>query len=106
MVVEWQRLQVRSDILDRFLEKDAEIWTAALAREPGFVGKEVWVDAEEQEVILVIRWRSEEDWTGIAEDRLAEVEQRFRAAVPEGHDLLETRRYEALPTVPLGTRKR
>lgn len=100
MVIEWQRLQVRSDVLDRFLEHDAEIWTEALAREPGFVGKEIWVDEEEQEVILVIRWRSEEEWTGIPEDRLAEVEQRFRGALPEGYDILETRKYRALPTAP------
>lgn len=105
MVIEWQRLQVRPDTLDLFLEKDAEIWTAALAREPGFLGKEVWVDEESQEVILVIRWRSEEEWTGIPETRLAEVEQRFRAVVPEGHELLETRRYDALPTVPLPRRR-
>ena len=101
MVIEWQRLQVRPDMLDLFLRKDAEIWTEALASEPGFLGKEIWLDEAAQEVILVIRWRSEEEWQGIPAERLAEVEQRFRSEVQEGVEILESRSFRSIPTAPV-----
>ena len=101
MVIEWQRLQVRSDVLELFLRKDAEIWTEALAGEPGFLGKEIWLDEAAQEVILVIRWRSEEEWQGMPAERLAEVEQRFRSEVQEGFELLESRSYRSIPSAPV-----
>jgi uncharacterized protein (TIGR03792 family) len=101
MVVEWQRLHVRPDVLDLFLRKDAEIWTEALVSEPGFLGKELWLDEAAQEVILVIRWRSAEEWKGIPAERLAAVEQRFRSEVQDGFELLESRAYRSIPSVPV-----
>lgn len=43
MVIEWQKIRVRPELRDLFLEKDREIWTAGLAHEEGFLGKEVWL---------------------------------------------------------------
>lgn len=93
MIVEWQRVRVEPGMRDRFLERDEEIWTAGLAREPGFLGKEVWLGEDESEMILVIRWESEEAWKGIPEVRLQELERRFRAELPDGYEILETRSY-------------
>jgi uncharacterized protein (TIGR03792 family) len=91
MVIEWQRFRVRPDTRDRFLASDAEIWTAGLAREAGFLGKEVWAgDEEDDDVILVIRWRSEEEWKAIPPERLADLEKRFRREVPEGYEIMES----------------
>ncbi len=93
MIVEWQRVRVEPGMRGRFLERDEEIWTAGLAREPGFLGKEVWLGDDESELILVIRWESEEAWKGIPGERLRELERRFRAELPDGHEILETRSY-------------
>lgn len=94
MVVEWQRVRVRPGMRERFVEKDAEIWTPGLAREAGFLGKEVWLGEEETEVILVIRWESHGHWKGIPQERLEAIEERFRRELPEGHGIVETRAYE------------
>lgn len=93
MVIEWQRVRMRPDLRQRFLERDEEVWTAGLAREPGFLGKEVWLGEDPGEVVLVIRWRSEEDWKGVAAGRLAELESRFRNGLPEGHEIVELKTF-------------
>lgn len=93
MVIEWQKIRVRPELRDRYLEQDREIWTAGLAREDGFLGKEVWL-GEGSEIVLVIRWDREEDWQGIAKERLDELDRRFREAVPEdGWERVEVRSY-------------
>jgi uncharacterized protein (TIGR03792 family) len=94
MVIEWQKVHVQPEVRDLYLEKDREIWTAGLAREGGFLGKEVWLGEEDCEVILVIRWKREEDWKEMPKERLDDLDRRFREAVPEGWELVETRSYE------------
>jgi uncharacterized protein (TIGR03792 family) len=93
MVIEWQKVRVQPEVRDLYLEKDREIWTAGLAREKGFLGKEVWL-GEDGDVILVIRWEREEDWKGMPKERQDDLDRRFREAVPEGWELVETRSYE------------
>lgn len=94
MIIEWQRVWVRPWLRERFVEKDAEIWTAGLAREAGFLGKEVWLGEDETEVILVIRWESREHWEGVSQERLDAIEERFRRELASGHEIVETRAYE------------
>lgn len=96
MVIEWQRVWVRPDLRDRFLEKDEEIWTAGLAAMDGFLGKEVWQGGEPGEIVLVVRWQSVEHWKGIPKARLDGLDERFRRELPEGHEIVETRNYEVL----------
>lgn len=96
MVVEWQRVKVRPEVRDRYLEKDAEIWTTGLESEPGFLGKEVWL-GEDGEVVLLIRWRSREEWQDIPPERLEELERRFRREIPdEAHEVIECKAYDVV----------
>jgi uncharacterized protein (TIGR03792 family) len=93
MVIEWQKVRVQPEVRSLYLEKDREIWTAGLAREEGFLGKEVWL-GEEGDIILVIRWKREENWKRMPKERQDDLDRRFREAVPEGWELVETRSYE------------
>jgi len=99
IVIEWQRMRVRPELRERFLKKDEEIWTAGLAREPGFLGKEIWL-GEDGEVVLVIRWASEETWKGVSLERLDELDRLFRAEISEGYELLEVRSWRAAGSGP------
>lgn len=95
MIVEWQRVRVRPELLERYLEADEAIWTAGLRQEEGYLGKEVWLDRERPgEVVLVIRWESERHWKGIPGERVEELERHFRERVPEGHEVAEMRAFE------------
>ena len=96
MVIEWKRVRVKPEARDRWLEKDREIWTVGLAREEGFLGKEVWL-GDGSEVIVVIHWRTEEDWKGIPQERLDGLTRRFSEAFPEDDwERLETRCYQVV----------
>ncbi len=95
MVVEWKRLRVRADLRQRFVAVDGQIWTAGLAGEPGYLGKEVWLDRGDPEAVaLAIRWRSAADLAGVARTRLDELARSFREAMPEGVEELATIVYE------------
>jgi uncharacterized protein (TIGR03792 family) len=99
LIIEWQKIRVRPELRDLYLEKDEEIWTAGLAQEAGFLGKEVWLGEEEivlSEIFLIIRWRSEEDWKGMPKERKDELDRRFRAALPEGWEVAEMRSYRVV----------
>lgn len=95
MVIELKRVRVREELRERYLALDAEIWTAGLAGEEGFLGKEAWIDLEDRaELVLVVRWQSERHWQALPEERLQELEQAFARELPAGWQELETRAFE------------
>ena len=85
MVIEWLKFQVKPELREQFVQKDAEIWTGVLSQYPGFLGKEVWISPDNlAEVVAVIRWESLEAWKSIPADVLKATEARFAAAMGEG----------------------
>jgi uncharacterized protein (TIGR03792 family) len=82
MVIEELRVSVPPDMIAQFVAADDLIWTAALSAQPGFVGKEIWRVADRpDEVRIVIRWASREDWKAVPRDLLEATEQRFVLAL-------------------------
>ncbi len=97
MVIEW--LQFRVPVADqlRYLAQDAAIWTAALAQNAGYLGKEVWVRADDPECVnLVIRWESRATWKAVPAGLLAETDAAFRAAMGAEYPVLECVDYEVV----------
>lgn len=96
MVIEMQKLRVRPELRERWLAADEEVWTTGLSSESGFMGKEVWIDLGENgdEILLVIRWRSQADWDGVPKPRLEALDRAFRERLPEGWEIVETRSYQ------------
>ena len=61
MVIEVLKFKVSPQLREKYIQKDAEIWTAALAKYPGFISKEVWINPNDStEVVLIIRWETRE----------------------------------------------
>ncbi|MGL5010911.1 MAG: TIGR03792 family protein [Paracoccaceae bacterium] len=90
MVIEWLRFVVPVADQARYFAADAEIWTAALAAQPGFLGKEVWCrhDAPDQ-VNLIIRWESRAQWKAVPEGVLRATDAAFRAAMGRDYPVIE-----------------
>jgi uncharacterized protein (TIGR03792 family) len=65
MVIEWLRFDVPTARRSAFLERDARVWTQALAKYPGFISKETWFEPQTNATIAVIRWQTLEDWKRI-----------------------------------------
>jgi uncharacterized protein (TIGR03792 family) len=82
MVIEWLKFRLDPQIREKFIEKDREIWTAALSLSPGYLGKEIWLDPNrDDEVILVVKWANREAWGLVPPDLLANTESEFEAAM-------------------------
>jgi uncharacterized protein (TIGR03792 family) len=82
MVIEHLTLRVPLALRSRFLEADAAIWTAVLSAQPGFLGKETWVDAADPKAVhLVIRWETRAAWKAVPADLLAATDARMTAAL-------------------------
>lgn len=95
MVIEWLRFQVPADQRERYIQVDDEIWTPALQTYPGFISKETWIAPDDEgAVILVIRWRTREEWKTIPEEDLVAIEARFDAALDFEYTMTESREFQ------------
>ncbi|PPS45621.1 TIGR03792 family protein [Chroococcidiopsis sp. TS-821] len=95
MVIELLKCKVDPELRERYLQLDAEVWTKALAKCPGFLGKEVWLNPKEaSEVILVIRWATKEQWKAIPEEFLLQVEKIFSQQMGQTYQIVESVEYQ------------
>ncbi len=96
IAIEWLRIQVNPLQREQYLQIDAEIWTSALTKYPGFIDKTVWLNPNnEAEVIIIIRWASREQWFSIPRAELETIQQRFDQAFPFKYRIQEVREYQA-----------
>jgi uncharacterized protein (TIGR03792 family) len=95
VVIEWLEFQVPAADRERYVRIDDDIWTLALQRYPGFIGKETWIDPQDLErVVLVIHWQSRDAWKAIPEADLAEIEQRFDQTFATPYQLVTSREFQ------------
>jgi uncharacterized protein (TIGR03792 family) len=105
MVIEWLKFQVAEELREAFIQKDEEIWTAALAQYPGFLGKEVWISPQDpQIVILVIHWETLDAWKSIPQDYLNATEKRFNQEFTQNtYKIVETEEYNVRKFIQSGS---
>lgn len=98
MVIEFLKIEVSPEDREQYLQIDEKIWTKALAKFPGFMGKEVWLNPNKPlEVVLIIRWASREEWKSISYQLLAEIEAQFALATSSiYHQIVESGEYEVI----------
>ena len=74
MIIEWLRFKVPPEKWEAFIQRDEEVWTAGLKKIPGYLGKEIWVDAAENEVVMLIRWETREQWKSVPQSIIDELD--------------------------------
>lgn len=95
VVIELLKVKVVPQLREQYIQKDAEIWTQALAKLAGFLSKEIWLNPHEPgEVILIIRWASREQWKSISNDVLKVLEQQFAAHMKDTYQIIESSEYQ------------
>ena len=89
MVIEWLRFKVPPEKWEEFILRDEEVWTAGLRSFSGYLGKEVWVDAVENEVVMLIRWETKEHWKSVPQSTIDELDSKMgdlRFAIAESRE--------------------
>ncbi len=82
MVIEELTFSVPVGDQPRFLAHDTAIWTRALAAQPGYLGKEVWREADAPDRLhLIIRWVDRAAWKAVPAEVLAHADADFVAAL-------------------------
>lgn len=95
MVIEWLKIKVAPELREKFIAKDAEIWTAKLSSYPGFLSKEVWINPEiPTEVVLIIHWQTLEQWKSIPVNILIETDKLFTKEFGEPQEIIEAAQYQ------------
>lgn len=82
-VVEHLRIQVPSDGRQAWLEAERGSWEPWLARQKGFIGRDLLWDPETEEGTLLIRWSCREAWKAIPEREVELVQERFEQLARE-----------------------
>jgi uncharacterized protein (TIGR03792 family) len=94
VVIELLKFNVAPEQRENFIQQDAEIWTAALAKYPGFLGKEVWINPQDgTEVTFIIRWMTKAQWQAIPLEDLVVIEHKFTQAMGKSYPIVEFREY-------------
>lgn len=80
-VVEHLKLKVPAVAREVWLEAEASTWESWLARQEGFLGRDLFWDREREEGILLIHWASRRQWKAISQEEVERVQQDFARRV-------------------------
>ena len=82
-VVEQLRVQVPSQDRQVWLKAELSSWEPWLAKQKGFIGRELFWDPQSEEATLLIRWSSREAWKAIPQQEVEAVQERFEQLARE-----------------------
>ena len=80
-VVEQLRLQVPAEQRELWLAAERSTWEPWLARQDGFLGRELLWDPRHGEATLLIRWASRRQWKAIEQAEIDTVQANFEEQV-------------------------
>ena len=94
IAVEYLRVKVAPEEVDRFVQADRDIWTPFLSKQPGFLNKQVLCSMKTPgEVVILTQWRSREEWKSISVESLAATNDKFVALMGRVVPFTETGEY-------------
>jgi uncharacterized protein (TIGR03792 family) len=82
-VIEHLKVKVPEAARQAWLEAERGSWEPWLARQEGFLGRDLLWNPETEEGTLLIRWRNRETWKAIPEQEVVAVQQRFEQLARE-----------------------
>ena len=68
---------------EAWLKAEQGSWEPWLAKQSGYLGRDIFWDAEQEEGILLIRWASREQWKSIPQAEVDVVQARFEQLARE-----------------------
>ncbi len=84
IVVEYLRLDVQEQARQAWIKAEKESWEPWLAKQSGFLGRQMFWDKEKEEAMLLISWANREDWKSIPQSEVDAVQAQFEKLAREG----------------------
>ncbi len=92
--IEYLRVKVLPEEVDRFVQADREVWTEFLSKQPGFLSKQVMCSTKNPgDVMIITQWRSRAEWKGISQALLEETDRKFTQVMGRSVPFTETGEY-------------
>ena len=95
MVIELLKFRISPKDREKYIQRDALIWTAALADYPGFLGKELWINPNNpEELVMVIRWETRQQWNSILQEEIDAIAEKFDKDLEFTYEMVESSEYQ------------
>jgi len=77
MVIEELRLKVPADTKAAWLNAEKEIWEPWLSSQDGFLGRQLFLNKEKEEALILVNWKSKKLWKSIPMSEVNVVQEKF-----------------------------
>ena len=76
-ITEELRLKVPYKFNEVWLKAEKQVWDPWLAIQEGFLGRQIFLDKEREEALILILWESKKSWKSIPMSEVNQVQKKF-----------------------------
>ena len=86
-ITEELRLTVPADLKETWLEAEKNIWEPWLSSQNGFLGRQIFWDKENEEALILVKWKNRDFWKNISIKEVNKIQERFEKEVQSSLNL-------------------
>ena len=80
-IIEELRLKVPSEYKEIWLKAEEEVWEPWLAKQDGFLGRQIFYNQKTGEALLLVKWKSRNLWKNISEEEVNKMQKIYEETV-------------------------
>ncbi len=90
-IIEYLKIRVPASFRDAWINTEKETWEPWLKQKEGFVGRQMYLNEQTEEAILLIGWESRQKWKSISQNEIDDLQRlyenvaRTRVGIEEGN---------------------
>ena len=81
IVYEQLRLKIPSHYKSVWLDAEREIWEPWLSKQDGFLGRQIFLDKENEEALILVKWKNKKLWKNISMEEVNQIQKKFEENV-------------------------
>ena len=86
-ITEELRLNVPAKYKKAWLNAESQIWEPWLARQEGFLGRQIFYNEKKEEALLLVNWENKKLWKNISIKEVNKIQEKFENKVMESLNL-------------------
>ena len=86
-VTEELRLNIPAKYKKAWLEAEKQIWEPWLAKQEGFLGRQIFYNDEKEEALLLVNWENRKLWKKISNEEVNKIQRNFEENVKDKLDI-------------------